>query len=122
MQVTMEHPTRTGQRVQEIFTDSRGRIVSLTIRNNEACALVDWDQPFPEAGADDCVFPLSTLWVVQEVRLDWDHYIDPGKSPMVTVDDPHNDRRRAVYTFPNGNAVKGISAARVELVKHSIVD
>ena len=123
MSVTGEQPTRIGQRVQEIFTNSRGWVRELGHRHNVEVAVIEWDDKQPTLGDDDRVFPLDALQVVQVISVDWDRWVDPGLSPLVsqvTHPDPANpDLRRARYEFDNGAMANGVSAARIELIKRS---
>lgn len=116
MSVTNEFPTKVGQRVQEIYTDSRGWVVDLGKRHGVMSAKVDWDdKPADNLGDDDAVFPVEALRVVECIKLDADWYIDPGKSPfveMVTLADTTHAR----YHWKDGEVSTGIVAARVALL------
>lgn len=118
MSVTDNRPTKIGQRVQEVFADSRGWVVGLNFRTDEPSALVDWDdKPVDD---EDRVFPLDALRVVEVIRLDADHYAYPGHSPLVQlVSQAGEGVENARYTFVNGAVAKGIDAARIELLKQS---
>lgn len=71
-------PSRVGQRVQEVFSDTRGWIVHL----DEGLARVEWDEP---NDLDGDVFPIDALRVVEVIRIDADHYEDPAMHPLVEV-------------------------------------
>lgn len=123
MSVTDNHPTKVGQRVQEIFTDTRGWVVDISTDR----AKVDWDiKPDGVAEEDDAVFPLTALRVVEVIRLDVDHYADPSRSLLVQqvshpegLDEDNIDLSRSRYKFTNGAVAVGIDAARIELLKQS---
>lgn len=123
MSVTDNLPTKVGQRVQDIFTDSRGWVTYL---NENGEALVDWDEK--PVGDEDAVFPLDALRVVEIIRVDMDHFADPGRSPLVEqvshpegtgVDQFNIDRSRTRYKFVDGSVAVGVNAARDELLKQS---
>lgn len=71
-------PNRVGQRVQEVFSDTRGWVISL----DENSAKVDWDEP---NDLDGDVFPIDALRVVEVIRIDADHFEDPAMHPLVEV-------------------------------------
>jgi len=123
MSVTDNHPTKVGQRVQEIFTDTRGWVRELGRHRGEDVAVVDWDQPVSELGEDDDVFPLTSLRVVEVIKLDVDHFADPSRSPLVeevyNPEGPDMTFATTRYRFTDGEVAVGIDAARYALLKRS---
>lgn len=120
MSVTDNLPTKVGQRVQEVFNNSRGWIIELGRHQGEDVAIVDWDEK--PVGDEDELFPLEAMRVVEVIRVDVDHYADPGRSPlvqMVSMADSAPDLDHARYKFANGEVAVGIDAARIELLKQS---
>lgn len=85
MSVTDQLPSKVGQRVQDVFTDSRGWVRELGDRNGTKVAVVAWDAPELELGEDDSVFPVDALRVVKVIVIDADHYQDPAMHPAVEV-------------------------------------
>lgn len=71
-------PSRVGQRVQEVFSDTRGWVVDL----GGDRAKVEWDEP---NDLDEDVFPIDALRVVEVIRIDADHFEDPAMHPLVEV-------------------------------------
>lgn len=122
MSVTDNQPTKVGQRVQEVFSDSRGWVVGINIRTGEPTAIVDWDEP-TDLGDDDRVFPLDALRVVEVIRVDVDHFADPGRSPLVEEvyhpEGPDDTFATTRYRFTDGEVAVGIDAARYSLLKRS---
>jgi hypothetical protein len=123
MSVTDNLPTKVGQRVQDVFTDSRGWVRELGERIGVKVALVAWDAPELSLGEDDSVFPVDALRVVEVIQLDVDHFADPGRSPLVQqITHPEGEDitfRTTRYKFTNGAVAVGLDAARYELLKQS---
>lgn len=111
MSVTEKQPTEVGQRVQEIFTDSRGWVVDISTDR----AKVKWDNPEPELGTDDDVFPLDALRVVEVIRLDADHFEDPAMHPAVELSYTPEDGVTN-YVLKDGYTLRGIDAMRLWLL------
>lgn len=123
MSVTDKQPTKVGQRVQEIFTNSRGWIIELGWHGGEDVAIVDWDEK--PVGDGDELFPLDALRVVQVIRMDLDWYNDPGCSPfieMVSMADSAPDLNHARYHWKDGGVSVGIDNARVSLMTRCTAD
>lgn len=123
MSVTDNQPTKVGQRVQEIFTDSRGWVVELGEQQGEKVAVVDWDVK-SSVDEEDRVFPIEALRVIEVIRVDVDHFADPGRSPLVEEvyhpegqDDTFATTR---YRFKDGEVAVGLDAARYYLLKRSV--
>lgn len=114
MSVTDEKPTKVGQRVQEIFSDSRGWVVGINLRTDEPTAVVEWDEP-TELGDDDRVFPLDALRVVRVIRLDVDHFEDPATHPAIEYSYVGTGRRTR-YVTRTGTVLMGRDAARLWLM------
>lgn len=118
MSVTDNHPTKVGQRVQEVFTDSRGWV---TYINDNAEVHVDWDEK--PVGNEDEVFPADALRVVEVIRVDVDHFADPGRSPLVEEvyhpEGPDDTFVTTRYRFKDGEVAIGLEAARYYLLKRS---
>jgi hypothetical protein len=118
MSVTDQQPTEVGQRVQEIFTDSRGWVTYL---NENGEVTVDWDEK--PVGREDEVFPVDALRVVEVIRLDVDRFADPGRSPLVEEvthpEGPDDAFATTRYRFTDGEVAVGIDAARYFLLKRS---
>ena len=99
MAVLDQQPTKVGQRVQEIFSDTRGWVIDLGERNGEKVAQVNWDEP---NDLDDDVFPVEALRVVQVIQIDADHYEDPALHPAVEVSyTPEDGVTNYVVNVPN---------------------
>lgn len=121
MSVTDNRPTKVGQRVQEIYSDTRGWVIELGRHGGEDMAIVDWDDK--PVGSEDELFPLDALRVVEVIRCDLDQFTDPGISPlveMVSLADSAPDLDHARYRFTDGEVVVGIAAARLALLKRSV--
>lgn len=116
MSVTDEQPTKVGQRVQEIFSDSRGWVVGLNFRTDEPTAIVDWDEP-TDLGDDDRVFPIDALRVVKVIQIDADHYKDPATHPM--VEESRTEGDLTVYRLKSGTVIKGRDQMRLYLLGYS---
>ncbi|QJD54023.1 hypothetical protein SEA_GALACTICA_76 [Streptomyces phage Galactica] len=105
MSVTDQQPTRVGQRVQEIFSDSRGWVTYL---NENGEASIDWDEPSEHDGD---VFPISALRVVEVIRIDADLYEDP--STWFFIEQISNGTEHGpVYTLRNGVKLRGVEQLR----------
>lgn len=115
MTVTKIRPTRVGQRVQDVFTDSRGWVRELGERNGTKVAVVAWDAPELELGEDDTVFPIDALLVVKVIQIDADLYEDPSGHPLVeqvTTGTEHG----SVYKLKTGEVLKGTGQMRAYLI------
>lgn len=115
MSVTQDLPTKVGQRVQDVFTDSRGWVRELGDRNGTKVAVVAWDAPELELGEDDTVFPVDALRVVKHISIDADHFMDPSLHPVVeqvTTGTEHG----SVYKLKTGEVMKGIDQMRSYLL------
>lgn len=121
MSVTDNQPTKVGQRVQDIFANTRGWVIELGRHEGVDCAVVDWDEKREDL--DDSVFPLDALRVVEVIRLDVDHFADPGRSPLVeevkNPEGPDDTFATTRYRFTDGEVAVGIDAARYALLKRS---
>lgn len=117
MSVTDQQPTKVGQRVQEIFADSRGWVVELGRHEGQDCAVVEWDNPEPDLGADDSVFPLDALRVVEVICLDADHFEDPAMHPQVEVSYTPEDGTTN-YVLKDGYTLRGTDAMRRWLLEY----
>lgn len=115
MTVTQEQPTKIGQRVQEIYTDSRGRVTDLGVHGGVPSAVIDWDDK--PVGDEDEIFPVDALRVVKVIRCDADWYIDPAASPHIEmVTDADMGPEQAKYHWVGGGASIGIDNARISLL------
>lgn len=115
MTVTDKHPTRVGQRVQESYGDTRGWVTGF--EGNEV--LVNWDEKYPvdhEVGN----FLSDELRVVEVIRLDADHFTDPGLSPLTQQVTTGTEHVR--YTFRDGHTARGLENARAHLLALSTSD
>lgn len=110
MSVTDNQPTKVGQRVQEIFSNSRGWV---TYINDNAEVHVDWDEK--PVGNEDEVFPADALRVVEVIRIDADLFEDPSGHPLVeqtTTGTEHG----TVYRLTTGEVLKGRDQMRAYLL------
>ena len=108
-------PTRVGQRVQDVFTDSRGWVRELGWRETTQVAVVAWDAPELELGEDDTVFPLDALRVVEVIVIDADVYADPSiwsEVEQTTTGTEHG----TVYRLKGGHVIKGIGEMRAFMI------
>jgi hypothetical protein len=112
MSVTEQQPTEVGQRVQEIFADTRGLVVELGERDGEKVAVVKWDEPNEH---DEDVFPVDALRVVKAIQLDLDLYEDPATHPMVEYS-YCGAGRRTHYVLKGGEVIKGRDLMRAWLL------
>lgn len=112
MSVTNEHPTRVGQRVQDIYDDTRGWVVELGEHEGEKVAVVDWDEK--PVGDEDAVFPVTSLLVVRVIRIDADHWDDPATHPQ--VESAHTGTGEPVYLLKTGSILKGRDQMRAWLL------
>ena len=112
MTVTQEQPTKIGQRVQEIYTDSRGWVTDLGVHCGVPSAVVDWDDK--PVGDEDKVFPVDALRVVKVVQMDLDHYQDPSLHPKVESSNVIDGV--TTYNIKGGLTLKGIEMMRVWLI------
>lgn len=108
------HPTKIGQRVQDIYADTRGWVVEVGERQGgEKVAVIDWDDK--PVGSEDAVFPVEALHVVEVVRIDADMFEDPSLSPLVehtTTGTEHG----TVYKLKSGTVLKGIEQMRLYML------
>lgn len=105
MSVTDQQPTRVGQRVQEVFSDTRGWVIALVGGN---MAEVEWDDPSEHDGD---MFPVDALRVVETIRIDADLYEDP--STWFFIEQISNGTEHGpVYTLRNGVKLKGVEQLR----------
>lgn len=126
MSVTDKLPTKVGQRVQEIFTDSRGWVMELgEDRDGRKVAVVEWDAPEPNLGEDDSKFPVDALRVVEVIVIDADHYDDPAMHPVVEVSyTPEDKITNYVVNVPTlgQHTLRGIDQVRLWLLGYSRTD
>lgn len=113
-----QQPTRVGQRVQDVFTDSRGWVRELGDREGVKVAVVAWDAPELELGEDDSVFPLDALRVVKVIQIDLDLYEDPTLHPAVEQATTGTEYG-TVYRLKDGTVIKGIDLMRLWLLGYS---
>lgn len=113
MSVTKQHPNRVGQRVQDVYADSRGWVVELGEREGEKVAVVDWDEK--PVGDEDAVFPIVSLLVVEVIRIDADLWEDPATHPLVeqtTTGTEHG----TVYRLKGGQVLRGTDQMRAYML------
>ncbi len=107
--VTDQQPTKVGQRVQEVFSDTRGWVTKLwTNEDGVPVADVEWDEP---SDLDEDGFPIEALRVVEVIRIDADIFQDPSLWDQVeqtTTGTEHG----IVYKLKNGMRFKGIDHVR----------
>jgi hypothetical protein len=116
--ITDQQPTKVGQRVADIFADTRGTITYLN-ENNEAH--VDWDEK--PVGDEDEVFPLDALRVVQQIQIDADWYEDPALHPIVEVSyTPEDGVTNYVVNTPTigQHTLRGIDQIRLYLLGYHL--
>jgi hypothetical protein len=113
MSVTDQLPSKVGQRVQEIFTDSRGWVMELgEDRDGRKVAVIEWDAPEPNLGEDDSKFPVDALRVVEMIRIDADVFEDPSKWDEVEQTTTGTEYG-TVFKLKNGMVFKGIDTMRL---------
>ena len=116
MSVTDKLPTKVGQRVQDMFVDTRGWIRELGERNGLKVAVVAWDNPAGGAvDEDDSVFPVDALRVVTTIVVDSDVYLDPStwsEVEQTTTGTEHG----TVYRLKSGTVIKGEEQMRAFLL------
>lgn len=108
-------PSKVGQRVQDVFTDSRGWVRELGDRNGTKVAVVAWDAPELLLGEDDSVFPLDALRVVKVIQIDLDLWQDPSLHPAVEQTATGTEHG-TVYRLKDGHVIKGIDLMRTWLL------
>lgn len=109
-----ELPSREGQRVQDVFTDSRGWVRELGERNGTKVARVAWDAPELALGEDDSVFPIDALRVVKTIQIDLDLYTDPSLHPA--VEESRTEGYLTIYRLKEGHVIKGTELMRLWLL------
>lgn len=125
MAVLDKQPSKVGQRVQEVFTDSRGWVVELGRQGSVEVAVIDWDNPADLNGDDDKVFPLDALRVVEVICIDADHYEDPAMHPAVEVSyRPAGGETNYVVNVPKlgQHTLRGTDQIRAWLLGYSKTD
>lgn len=111
MSVTDETPTRVGQRVEEIFSNTRGWVVDISTDR----AAVDWDhKPEGLADEDDKIFPVDALRVVKHIAIDLDLYKDPSLHPEVESSRTEGDV--TIYIIRGNLKIRGIEMMRLWLL------
>lgn len=122
MSVTDKQPTKVGQRVQEVFSNSRGWVVGQTIVDGEPMSEVEWDEP---NDLDGDLFPDDALRVVEVIVIDADHFEDPAMHPAVEVSyTPEDKVTNFVVNVPTlgQHTLRGIDQVRLWLLGYSRTD
>lgn len=116
MTVLDQQPTKIGQRVEEIFSNTRGWVRDLGERDGEKVAQVEWDEP---NDLDGDVFPVVALRVVQVIQVDADWYEDPAMHPIVEVSyTPAGGETN--YVVKGGHTLRGIDQIRLYLLGYHL--
>lgn len=110
-----EIPTKVGQRVVDVFVETRGWVRELGERNGTKVAVVAWDNPEPSIGEDDSVFPVDALRVVKHISIDLDMFQDPSLHPAVEQTTTGTEYG-TVYRLKDGTVLKGIDQMRTWLL------